>query len=133
MTESEYRAALAQAERYDIVRLRWRDSSHIGLGWRSPDAYVDSMDSSRFGLEESAGYFIASNDAYVLVCLSMRQFVDDTVDTITEAMMIPHEAIRLFEIIRKGTDLDRSTGLDNPEASEHTSDAGRTRGTKESG
>lgn len=112
MTEAEYRAELAKAEQFDIVRVRWRDSSRLGFGWSSIDEYVSSTDEARYGLEETTGYFLVANDAFVCIVQSIREWrpVESRRPTATDGMIIPHEAIRTFEIIAAGSKLDRSFG-----------------------
>jgi hypothetical protein len=76
MTEKQYRAVLAKAQRFDVIRVRWRDSSRINLGWEGIDDYIQAMDEHMKAVEETAGYFIASNDALVMVALNYGPATD---------------------------------------------------------
>jgi hypothetical protein len=87
---------IAKARRWDLVHVRWRDSSRINLGWDAPAEYIAAMHRQRERLEETAGFFIQAGDAYVLIALN----VNAKIPSMTDAMVIPHEAIRSFEIVR---------------------------------
>ncbi len=104
MKETQYRHTLAKAKVADVVRVTWRDSSRVMLGWADLDDYMDAAKEQRELLEETAGYFIGSNDAYVVIALSyspksVTGMHDGTKALASDAMMIPHEAVRSFETI----------------------------------
>lgn len=100
MTEADYRAALVLAQTGDIVRLRWRDSSRLDIGWDTAEAYRKALDEMTADLlEESAGFYVDSNEAFVLIAHSMQRRNGGKVWHVVGGMSIPHEAIRSFEIL----------------------------------
>jgi len=105
--EREYRATLKRARQGDVVRARWRDASRVHNGWSTIPDYLDTLDVMRKSLEETTGYFVGSNDAYVLVALNAN-WQHDSEPYIADGMAIPHEMIRTFEILVPGSKLDRS-------------------------
>lgn len=108
MTEKEYRATLAKAEFGDVIRIRWRDSSRVDLGWDTVEEYISRLDKMMQSLEESAGYFVGSNDGFVMLAGSLTYWADTDKRHVVQAMAIPHEAIRSFDILAPGSSLDRA-------------------------
>lgn len=93
-------AEARKAKRYDVVIIHWRDSHRLGLGWDRPREYVQQALRSRAELEVTCGFFLAVDDAYVSVVLNASARPDGS-ESVTDAMCIPHEAIRSFRIIEK--------------------------------
>lgn len=106
MTERQYRRVLKRAKLGDVVRIRWRDSSRVQYGWDTVAAYTESLDKMMRSLEETAGFFIASNVAYVLIALNAN-FKHEDEPHVMSAAAVPHESIRSFEILAPSKSLDR--------------------------